>query len=144
MLEELAVQAGVADSVDFLGPLPRRRVLDEIEGANVLVAPSVPTRGGKREGIPMVLMEGMAVGRPVVSTRLSGIPELVADGRTGLLVEPGDPAALAEALRRLAADADLREHLGNAARRAVEQDFDLSRSVARLRDLMALTPRVRT
>ncbi len=65
---------------------------------DVLAAPSVPTRGGKREGIPVVLMEAMATGLPVVASRLSGIPELVTDGVDGLLVPPGDDAALAAAL----------------------------------------------
>ena len=92
-------------------------VAAELAAADVLVAPSVPTRGGKREGIPVVLMEAMAAGVPVVASHLSGIPELVTDDVTGLLVPPGDDAALADALERLAADPDLRRTLGAAGRR---------------------------
>ena len=76
-------------------------VAQALAESDVLVAPSVPTRGGKREGIPVVLMEAMASGLPVVASRLSGIPELVTDGVDGLLVPPGDAAALADALAQV-------------------------------------------
>ena len=71
----------------------------------------------------MVLMEAMSSGIPVVPSRLSGIPELVDDGRTGLLVPPGDAEGLAEALRRLANDRDLRTRLGEAGRARVRREF---------------------
>jgi glycosyltransferase involved in cell wall biosynthesis len=92
----------------------------------------VPTRQGKREGIPVVLMEGMSSGLPVVASGISGIPELVQDGTSGLLVPPRDAAALADALRRLYDDPQLRRRLGAAARERVQQEFDLERSAAQL------------
>ena len=107
-------------------------VAAELGASDVLVAPSVPTRGGKREGIPVVLMEAMATGLPVVASRLSGIPELVTDEVSGLLVPPGDDAALADALARLAADPDLRRSLGAAGRATVQRDFDVDRNAAAL------------
>ena len=100
--------------------------------ADVVVAPSVPSSDGRREGIPVVLMEAMAMRRPVVASRLSGIPELVEDGRSGLLVPPGDADAVAEALLRLARDARLRRELGLAGRRRVEAAFSLEGEVDRL------------
>jgi glycosyltransferase involved in cell wall biosynthesis/peptidoglycan/xylan/chitin deacetylase (PgdA/CDA1 family) len=120
--------AGLEGRVELVGARTRPEVAAELRHADVFVAPSVPTSEGKREGIPVVLMEAMATGLPVVSSRLSGIPELVEDGVNGLLTAPGDAAALARALASLHDDADLRERLGSAARRRVEREFDLDRS----------------
>lgn len=126
--------ASLADVVTLVGQLTADRVTAELLDADVLVAPSVPTRGGKREGIPVVLMEAMATGLPVVASRLSGIPELVEDGVSGLLVPAGDPAALAEALATLAEDPALRRRLGIAGRATILRDFDVTASAARLAD----------
>ena len=100
-------------------------VAAELTAADVLVAASVPTRGGKREGIPVVLMEAMATGLPVVASRLSGIPEAVHDDVEGLLVPPGDPTALADALERLAREPGSRVRLGTAGRETVLRAFDV-------------------
>ena len=94
-LERQIAEADLSDRVELLGQRPRDEVIELLGSSDVLVAPSVPTRGGKREGIPVVLMEAMSAGLPVVASALSGIPELVADGVTGLIVPPGDPAAIA-------------------------------------------------
>ncbi len=136
-LERQVSEAGLTDRVEFLG----RRTRDEIAGllgsSDVLVAPSVPTRSGKREGIPVVLMEAMSAGLPVVASALSGIPELVVDGSSGLTVPPGDPAAIAAALRRLHDDPHLRSRLGAAARERVVAEFDVDRNAARLIERIA-------
>lgn len=89
------------------------------------------------EGIPVALMEAMASGLPVVATRLSGIPELVEDGVTGLLVEPHHPEPLAAALERLLADDALAAELALNARRLVERSFSLTVEAGRLGDLFA-------
>jgi glycosyltransferase involved in cell wall biosynthesis len=96
------------------------------------VAPSVPTRKGKREGIPVVLMEAMASGVPVIASDLSGIPELVEDDVTGLLAPPRDSTAIAAALGRLHGDETLRRRLGAAGRERVERDFDVRRNALAL------------
>jgi len=98
----------------------------------LVAVPSVPTSGGRREGIPVVLMEAMSCGIAVVASRLSGIPELVLDDSTGLLVEPRDANGLAEALERLLRDPNLRRRLGDAARAKVEREFDLRKNAAAL------------
>jgi len=131
-LEAAIAAAGLAGRVVLAGPLTRDAVADELRRADVLVAPSVPTREGRREGIPVVLMEAMSSGLPVVASAISGIPELVEDGVSGLLVPPGDAAAIAAALRRLAAEPPLRDRMGRAARRRVVSAFDLERSAAEL------------
>ena len=100
----------------------------------MVAVPSVPTRDGRREGIPVALMEAMACGVPVVGSRLSGIPEVVEDAETGLLVEPGDPAALADALERLLRDRELARRLASSGRATIEREFDLRSNAARLAD----------
>jgi glycosyltransferase involved in cell wall biosynthesis len=117
--------AGLAETVTLDGRRTRDEVIELLANADLLVAPSVPTSGGKREGIPVVLMEAMSCGLPVVASRLSGIPELVEDGVSGILVAPGDPSAVASAIRRLADDPALRARMGAAARARVIRDFDL-------------------
>ena len=93
---------------------------------------TAPTRSGRREGIPVALMEAMSCGLPVVASDLSGIPELVHDGVTGLLTEPGDTAGIAAALRRLHEDPVLRRRLGSAGRERILAAFDVERSAAQL------------
>jgi glycosyltransferase involved in cell wall biosynthesis/peptidoglycan/xylan/chitin deacetylase (PgdA/CDA1 family) len=132
MLARRISEAGLEGSVVLAGPRTRVEIADELRAADVLVAPSVPTRHGRREGIPVVLMEAMSCGLPVVASAISGIPELVEHRVCGLLVPPGDPRAIADALRTLAHDPTLREHFGRAARRRVLAAFDLDASAAEL------------
>jgi colanic acid/amylovoran biosynthesis glycosyltransferase len=132
MLARLIRDARLEDRVVLVGPRTRTEIADELRAADVLVAPIVRTRQGKREGIPVVLMEAMSCGLPVVASAISGIPELVEHRVCGLLVPPGDARALADALRTLDADRDLRERLGRAARLRVLAEFDLDVSAAEL------------
>jgi colanic acid/amylovoran biosynthesis glycosyltransferase len=131
-LERQARAAGLEGHVRFLGALTRSEVAARLRDADIAVVPSVPTRDGRREGIPVALMEAAATGRPVVASRLSGIPEAIEDGAQGLLVEPGDFRGLADALGRLAADPLLRERLGAAARERMLREFDLATNARRL------------
>ncbi len=123
--------------VELLGGQPQDQVRALLASADVLVHPSVVTAAGMMDGIPVALMEAMAAGCPVVSTRVSGIPELVRDGKTGLVVEPGDAAALADAIERLVGDPTLARKLGLAGRRAVLREFTLARNGERLLRLFA-------
>ena len=128
MIERLELH----ERVTLLGALPRDAVIEELHRADVLAAPSVTSARGQREGIPVVLMEAMSCGLAVVSSRLSGIPELVDHDRSGLLVTPGSSEELAEALIRLASDHELRRRLGEEGRRKIERDFDLHVNAGRL------------
>ena len=124
-LGEQVARAGLADRVAFLGRRTRADVVRLLGEADVLVAPSVPSCDGRREGIPVAIMEGSACGIPVVASDLSGIPELVEDGKQGCLVPPGDALALADALEKLHADPSLRLALGREGRAKVLSEFDL-------------------
>jgi glycosyltransferase involved in cell wall biosynthesis len=125
-------ESGLEERVAILGERDRLEIAGLLSSAHVLAAPSVPTRSGKREGIPVVLMEAMSAGVAVVASGLSGVPELVEDGVNGLLVPPGDAAALAAALGRLHADPLLRRRLAQNGRDKVLAEFDVRKNAAEL------------
>lgn len=117
---------GLDDNVIFHLRQPREFVVGILKKTDVLVQASVPSSDGRREGIPVVLMEAMGSGVPVISTRMSGIPELVHDGECGLLVEPKEVGQLADAIQRLYDDAELRQRFGVSGREKVIREFDLN------------------
>ncbi len=124
-VERQVERLGLQDRVRFQGGLPRGDVARLLAQADVAALASHPTRQGKREGIPVALMEAMASGLPIVATAISGIPELVESGKEGILVPPADARALAEALQHLAQDEPMRQRMGEAAREKVLCDFSL-------------------
>lgn len=127
--------AGLGDRVTLHGSQPRTKVLEMMRECDVVVLPSILDRHGRREGIPVTLMEAMACELPVVSSRLSGIPELVEDGKTGILTAPGDSEALAAAFQALQSQ-ELRQRYGEEGRRKVISEFDLRKSAGRLAALL--------
>jgi glycosyltransferase involved in cell wall biosynthesis len=131
-LTELARQAGLSQNVVFHGRQTQEKIVQLLQEADVLVAPSVPTRDGRREGIPVVLMEAMSSGVPVLASNISGIPELVVNERTGLLAPPKDVIALAEALECYYRDPALRKRLGRAGREKILAEFDLYGNAGKL------------
>lgn len=137
MLKAQTAQAGLIDQIHFHGRLQHQEIVELLKGADVLVAPSVPTQDGRKEGIPVVLMEAMASGLPVISTNMSGIPELVEDGLNGFLTKPGDAQAVADDLQRLYLDPDLRQQLAQAGRDRVVDEFDLNRNAYTLASYFA-------
>lgn len=118
-LAEEARMLGIGDRVTFAGARPHESIVDEYAAAEVFALSPMVTASGDRDGLPNVLLEAMAAGIPVVSSAISGIPEAVMHDVSGMLVEPRRPAALAEALERLLADASLRKRLAAAAADAV-------------------------
>ena len=131
-LESLARELGVADRVHFAGWKQQREVRDLLDASDVLVAASVTAKSGDQEGIPNAVKEGKALGLPVVSTRHSGIPELVDDGSNGLLVPERDADALAAAFRTLLANPGLWATMGHSAREKVEREYDIEKLNDRL------------
>lgn len=118
-------------NVSLLGALEHTLTRHEFAQAHLYIQPSVTAESGDQEGIPVSLMEAMAGGIPVVSTRHSGIPELIIDGETGLLTEERDAEALAAAIERLMHDGDTAEQFAHAARARVEHEFDRDRQTTR-------------
>ena len=112
-LEELAATEAVAERTEFLGQQPRERVLDELRSARVMAIPSKVASDGDQDGTPVVMVEAMAAGVPIVASALGGLAEHIQDPGTGWLVTPDDPDGLAEALREALTSDD-------AARRAEE------------------------
>lgn len=124
--------AGLSDRVILLGALGQEEVRGHLAQAGVFALPSVVTASGDRDGIPVALMEAMAVGVPVVSTRVSGIPELVEHGTSGLLAESGDAKELADCIERLIADPVSARAMAGVARRTVEREFDAALEAGKL------------
>ena len=138
-LEAQIRRLGLTDRVRLTGRLPHRELVGYLRAAQVLAHPSIVDRRGSMDGIPNTILEAMAVGTPVVATRLSGIPEVVLPETTGLLVDPGDVEGLAAALARVLTDAELGRRLGAAGRALVLERFDLARNVEKLAGLFART-----
>lgn len=130
-----AARLGLETSVGFLGPRPQSEIVREIHEASVCAAPCVLGADGNRDGLPTVLLEAMALGTPCVATPVTGIPEVVHDGNTGLLVPEHDPDALAHAIERLLDSETLRCDLASGARDLIEREFDIDRNSARLRNV---------
>jgi len=126
---------GLEDRVELLGPRPQSELVRLVQGAAVLAAPCVVGADGNRDGLPTVLLEAMALGTPCVSTDVTGIPEVIRDRETGLMVPQRDPAALAGSIGRLLEEPDLRVRLADRARRLVEEKFDVNHNAARLREV---------
>jgi glycosyltransferase involved in cell wall biosynthesis len=130
-LEGLSQRLGVGSRVTFPGAIGQDQIKGLYEGAQIFCLPSFA------EGVPVVLMEAMAMGLPVVSTSIAGIPELIDNEHTGLLVPPGRPDMLADALEQLLIDPDLRCRLGSSAREKVIEDFNSQQSARQLYALFA-------
>lgn len=133
LLRALAMELGVDDAIELCGARHQEDVRDLLRSASVLCLPCRRDVDGNQDALPTVLLEAMAVGTPVVSTRLSGVPEIIDSGRDGILVEPETPVQLADALRRILSDSALADNLSGAGRRKAEDRFDIRRNVNTLR-----------
>jgi colanic acid/amylovoran biosynthesis glycosyltransferase len=135
-LEHRAEVLGIRDRVNFHGEKTPGEIAELLENADVFLLPSRTSANGDMEGIPVSLMEAMSCGLVVVSTCHSGIPELVADGVSGLLAGENDPDGIAAALSRLIEEPALLEKLGVKAREAVESNFNSSQLNRKLESLL--------
>lgn len=131
-LQHLIAHHDLDSVVTLMGPQDQATLYDEYHKASVFCLPCRVLDDGDRDGIPNVLVEAMACGTPVVTTPVSGIPELVRDGRNGLFAEPDDVASLTAALAQAFGDPPLCARLGLAAREAVHEHFEGDRQAARL------------
>lgn len=131
-LEALALQLGIVSRVEFHGSLAHRDVSSWLADLDVFVLACKRDKNGDMDGIPVVLMEAMSQGIPVISTRLSGIPELVVDGETGLLAESGNVDDISNCIQKLLESADLRAKLARNASKHVNNEFGQLKNAERL------------
>jgi len=123
---------GLGKHIKLHGACTQSHVRELLTASDIFVLASKPTRRGAREGIPVSIMEAMAVGVPVVASEISGIPELVENGMSGFLTPPGDVDALAKSIGVLIEDDPLRRRMGAAAREIVLRDFNLESNARQL------------
>jgi colanic acid/amylovoran biosynthesis glycosyltransferase len=135
-LEKWIERQGVGDRVKLLGARPQHEVARLISGSDIFVLPSVIARDGQMDGIPLSLTEAMAAGVPVIASAISGIPELVRNELSGILVDATNSDQLAVSIRRLIENAELRAKLGRAGQEKVHREFDVRRCVATLVELI--------
>jgi len=131
-IKQQICDCGLSEQVWVEGPQPRPAIIRMLGESDAVVLASIQTRLGRREGVPVALMEGMACGLPVAASRLAGIPELVEDGVSGLLFTPGNAEAAADALEKLARNPELCARMGRAGRRRIEESFDLAKNAHQL------------
>jgi glycosyltransferase involved in cell wall biosynthesis len=140
-LERLAIELGIAERVELAGPVPQARLVELFAEADVFVLASlVLERSGKRDVIPNVLAEAMAMQIPVVASDISGIGELVTEGVSGRLVPPNDPAALSAVLVELLGDEAERRRLALGGRQKVVAEFDREKNIEALAALFRSLP----
>jgi len=132
-LESIIAEHDLDDRVELVGPRTHEELPAEFAAAHIVVVPSIMDDKGDRDGLPNVVLEAMSSGRPVIASDVGAVSSAVVDGRTGVLVPPGDAHALAGAIEFLADQPDMRERLGREARARVEADFELHSCTARLR-----------
>ena len=128
-LKQQAATLGLADRIDWRGAQPQDRVIAALQDSDLFVLAARIARSGDRDGLPNVLMEAQAVGITCLATRVSAIPELIEDGASGILVPPGDPAALAAAIARLIAEPALRDRLAAAGAARVRAAFSFEAGI---------------
>jgi glycosyltransferase involved in cell wall biosynthesis len=134
MLRTEIRRLGLEEIVYLLGALPHEDVIDAYKEATMFVLPAVVSQDGDRDCIPNVILEAQAMELPVVSTRHSGIPEVIQDGFNGLLVEPANESALAQAIAKLLEDSALGAEMGQRGRQIVTEKFDVDRNAKSLLD----------
>ena len=135
-LRRIASSLGIADRVRFLGSRDETYVLRALSEADLFVLPSVVAHNGQMEGLPVALMEALACGLPTVSTTISGIPEIVIDGVTGYLTQPGDVSGLHDALDEIIADTAAAAKRASAGRELVEREFVINDSMRTLAQML--------
>jgi glycosyltransferase involved in cell wall biosynthesis len=139
-LKQQAVDLQLYDWIDWRGPQPQTAVLEALRQADIFVLASKIAKDGDRDGLPNVLMEAQSQGVAVVATNVSAIPELIVSEETGLLVPPGEPTALSQALARLIQDQSLRQKLGHAGAKRVRDAFNAAHELDSLARRFGLEP----
>ena len=134
-LKQMVKDLNLKSEVVFLGALPHKEVLEWMQKADIFSLPSITAKNGDSEGLGMVFLEAALYNVPSVATKHGGIPEVVLDKKTGLLVEEKNSKELANALLTLLKDEKLRENLGDRANKMVKEKFDINKQTQKLEEL---------
>jgi glycosyltransferase involved in cell wall biosynthesis len=134
-LREWIDEHGMADEILLMGDRTQQELISIYQNATLFILTPVQTEDGDRDGIPNVLVEAMAVGLPVITTAVAGIPELVEDNRDGLLYPSHDVQGIASGIIELLRDPEKRRQLGDAASKKVSEQFDIAQAAKRLKTL---------
>jgi colanic acid/amylovoran biosynthesis glycosyltransferase len=127
----------LTDEVALIGPRPQNELKHLVQSAAVFAAPCLVAEDGNRDGLPTVLLEAMALGTPCVATNVTGIPEILRDRQTGVLIPPSDPIALAAALEQVLSHPAQRVAMAEKARELMEKEFDIQQNSAVMRQIFA-------
>jgi len=136
-LKALSTELGLSENVSFLGAQAQSRVLQAYRESDLFILPCRIAADGDRDGLPNVIVEAQSQGMPVISTLISGIPELIEDRKNGLLVPPDDPTALVEAILELGRDPVRRKAMGGAGMKRVYTDFNAANEIDQLIELLS-------
>ena len=140
-LQSLIDRYDLTDRVLLRAPMPREEIIEQYRRASLFVLPCRVTSNGDRDGIPNVVLEAMSMALPLVSTTVSGLPEVIEDGHSGRLVEPDDPHALAQSIEALLQDPSTARRLADTARQVVTEEFCADNTILTLYDkLRAIEP----
>ena len=123
----------LSDHVRLTGAVPQEQVFQALRGCDIFALACIKDRNGASDVFPTVILESMASGKPVVSTRIAGVPEQIVDGETGFICEPGDEDGLADALEKVLRSQELRERFGAAGRRRLETEFSVEKTVLEIK-----------
>jgi glycosyltransferase involved in cell wall biosynthesis len=143
-LEARVAQHRLETKIHFAGERSQNEVLAALRQCDIFLLASATDERGASDVFPTVIAEAMACGKPVVSTTVAGIPELVANGKTGLLVTPGNADALAGAIERFAGDENLWSEFGKAGRRRIEKNFTIEKTIEPLLERLLLSSRAKS
>ena len=138
-LIDMAKVLGISDKCEFRGALPQSEVLETYRKSDLFILPSRIDEDGDRDGLPNVIVEAQSQKLPVISTNISGIPELIETERNGVLIEPDDVKALAQQLERLIKDPDLRVKMGLEGEKTVREKFSHKQTIGELTSLLNKT-----
>jgi len=134
-LKDWIEEHGLADEVSLMGDCTQQELISVYQNATLFILTPVQTEDGDRDGIPNVLLEAMAVGLPVITTVVAGIPELVENNQNGLLYQPHDVEGISSGIIELLRNAEKRKQLGSAAAKKVKEQFDVAQAAKRLKTL---------
>ena len=146
-LEQIIKQLNLGHHVRLLGSVDHEQAIQLMRQSDILIAPSVTAMDGDQEGIPVVLMEALAMGLPVISTYHSGIPELIIDGKTGFLVNERDSAALADKLIALIDSDSVADKLSNNGIQFIKENYNvdtLNKMLANIYKQIAIIPETKS